>query len=95
MRQLVSTLINPQNGNLAFKVFDFEGGGYFDHIQRNNYYSLIFVKGGTGTVKADFTSYDLKQNTAFAFSPYQPFMFAAEKDLKGCVVQFHPDFFCI
>jgi AraC family transcriptional activator of pobA len=94
-RQMVSTLINPQNGNLAFKVFDLEGGGHFDHIQRNNYYSLIFVKGGTGSVKADFTTYELKQNSVFAFSPYQPFMFAPEEDLKGCAVQFHPDFFCI
>jgi len=94
-RPAVSTLINPQNGNLAFKIFDFEGHGYFDHVQRNNYYSLIFIQKGSGTVKADFSSYELRENTVFAFSPYQPFMFAAQDEMKGFAIQFHPDFFCI
>jgi len=96
MRKKAShTLINPQNGNLAFKVFDFESNEHFDHIQRNNYYSLIFVKQGTGTVKANFTSYELKEKSAFSFSPYQPFMFSLKGDFKGVAIHFHPDFFCI
>ena len=37
------TLINEQNGNLAFKLFFFEDNSYFDHLQRNNYYSLIWI----------------------------------------------------
>ncbi len=37
------TLVNPQNGNLAFKIFTFENNSFFDHIQRNNYYSLIWI----------------------------------------------------
>jgi AraC-like DNA-binding protein len=94
-QQTVFTLVNPQNGNLAFKVFDFDGHGYFDHIQRNNYYSLIFVQQGAGVVKADFTSYELEERTVFSFSPYQPFMFSAQQHLQGVAVQFHPDFFCI
>jgi AraC family transcriptional activator of pobA len=92
---MVTTLINPQNGNLAFKIFDFENNGHFDHVQRNNYYSLIFVKEGEGNVKADFATYELKRNTVFAFSPYQPFMFVPKGAIKGSVIQFHPDFFCI
>ncbi|KAA5535037.1 helix-turn-helix transcriptional regulator [Taibaiella lutea] len=92
---MVTTLINPQNGNLAFKIFDFESNEHFDHIQRNNYYSLIFVKEGEGIVKADFTNYELKRNTVFAFSPYQPFMFVPKETVKGFAIQFHPDFFCI
>ena len=28
------TLINPQNGNLAFKLFTFEDNSSFDHLQR-------------------------------------------------------------
>ena len=42
------TLINPNNGNLAFKLFEFEGHSHFNHIQRLNYYSLIWVKNGEG-----------------------------------------------
>ncbi|KAA2242724.1 AraC family transcriptional regulator [Chitinophaga agrisoli] len=92
---MVSTLVNSKNGHLAFKIFDFEGQGHFDHIHRNNYYSLIFLKQGKGSLKADFASYDLKDGSVFAFSPYQPFMFAAEDGIKGLAIQFHPDFFCI
>lgn len=89
------TLINPQNGNLAFKIFSFENNVIFDHIQRLNYYSIIWITKGSGKVKADFSEYDFKENTLFAFSPYQPFMFSSEEKLEGTVIQFHPDFYCI
>ncbi|MFM9839474.1 MAG: helix-turn-helix domain-containing protein [Cyclobacteriaceae bacterium] len=88
------TLVNPQNGNLAFKLLTFEDGSYFDHIQRNNYYSLIWITNGEGKVKADFAEYDFDENSLFAFSPYQPFMFSAAA-IKGTALYFHPDFFCI
>ncbi len=93
--QNVFTLVNPQNGNLAFKLFSFEDNSYFDHIQRNNYYSLIWLTKGTGKVKADFSEYDFSENSLFAFSPYQPFMLSSGKTTKGTALQFHPDFFCI
>jgi AraC family transcriptional activator of pobA len=93
--QSVFTLVNAQNGNLAFKINVFEDNSYFDHIQRNNYYSLIWNREGKGKVKADFTSYDFGPNSLFAFSPYQPFMFTAEESIKGVAIHFHPDFFCI
>jgi len=89
------TLINPQTGNLAFKVFSFNNNSHFDHIQRLNYYSLIWIKNGKGTAKADFSEYDFIQNTLFAFSPYQPFMFQTDMQIQGIVINFHPDFFCI
>jgi AraC family transcriptional activator of pobA len=88
------TLVNPQNGNLAFKILKFNDGGHFDHIQRNNYYSLIWITDGQGKLKADFSEYDFVKNTLFAFSPYQPFMFEAAQ-MKGTAIFFHPDFFCI
>lgn len=93
--QSVFTLVNPQNGNLAFKLFSFEDDRYFDHIQRNNYYSLIWLTQGDGKVKADFSEYDFQENSLFAFSPYQPFMMSGNKKLGGIAIQFHPDFFCI
>ena len=89
------TLVNPQNGNLAFKLFSFEDDSYFDHIQRNNYYSLIWLTQGDGKVKADFSEYDFQENSLFAFSPYQPFMMSGNQKLGGIAIQFHPDFFCI
>lgn len=89
------TLINPQNGNLAFKLSSFEGNNNFDHIQRHNYYSLIWVKKGTGKLKADFCEYEFQESTLFSFSPYQPFMLYNTKSISGIVLNFHPEFFCI
>jgi AraC family transcriptional activator of pobA len=90
----IFTLINPQNGNLAFKCTTFHDGSSFDHIQRHNYYSLIWIREGRGKMRADFKEYDFTSNTLFAFSPYQPFIFLQER-LHGVALYFHPDFFCI
>jgi AraC family transcriptional regulator, transcriptional activator of pobA len=95
VNQTALTLVNPQNGNLAFKLFTFEDDSHFDHIQRNNYYSIIWVTAGKGKVKADFAEYDFAENSLFAFSPYQPFMFSSTEKISGVTIHFHPDFFCI
>lgn len=95
LSQSVYTLVNQQNGNLAFKLFEFDNNSYFDHIQRNNYFTLILITSGEGTAKVDLCDYPFKENTLFAFYPYQPFMLCSEKPLRGISIQFHHDFFCI
>ena len=95
MNQTVHTLTNPLNGNLAFKIFNFEDNNHFDHLQRNNYYSLIWVKKGFGKVKADFAEHQFEENSLLAFSPYQPFMICTDQNIEGIAIHFHPDFFCI
>lgn len=90
-----ATLINPQNGHLAFKLFSFEDNGHFDHIQRLNYYSLIWIQKGKGKLKSDFSTYDFVDETLLAFAPYQPFMLQTDEAIEGVVIHFHPDFFCI
>lgn len=92
--QTTFTLINPQNGSLAFKLFSFEEN-LFSQIQRNNYFSLIWITEGNGQVKADFSEYDFEMNSLFAFAPYQPFMFSDNEKIKGYAIHFHTDFFCI
>ncbi|REG98129.1 helix-turn-helix domain-containing protein [Flavobacterium aquicola] len=93
--QSAFTLVNPQNGNLAFKLFSFESISCFDHIQRLNYYSLIWIQKGEGKVKADFSEYDFTKDQLLAFAPYQPFMLSSQDAIEGKVIHFHPDFFCI
>jgi AraC family transcriptional activator of pobA len=92
--QTAFTLVNKQTGNLAFKLFLFEDNSYFDHLQRNNYYSLIWVKEGNGKLKTDFSEYNFESNSLFSFTPYQPFMFLSGL-IKGIAIYFHSDFFCI
>lgn len=89
------TLIDPQTGNLAFKLFRFEKNNPFDHIQRLNYYTMIWLESGIGTVKADLSEYNFQKNILFSFSPYQPFMLNINGEASGWTINFHPDFFCI
>lgn len=93
--QLPLSLVNPENGNLAFRLITFEDGDYFGHEQRNNYYSLIWIKQGSGQLRCDFSDHPFAGNTLFSFSPYQAFIFLKTHEVKGVVIQFHPDFFCI
>lgn len=93
--QRVFTLINQQNGHLAFKLFWFEDNSHFDHLQHNNYYSLIWVKTGSGLLRADFSEYLFEENSLFAFAPYQPFLFSVNEKISGIAIQFHSDFYCI
>ncbi len=89
------TIINQQNGNLAFKLFSFTDNSHFDHLQRNNFYTIIWNKEGEGFLKADFSEYLFEANTLFAFAPYQPFLLSTDKKINGVAIQFHSDFFCI
>lgn len=93
--QPVHTLINQQNGNLAFKLFEFNNNSYFDYIQRNNYFTLILITKGAGKAKVDFSEYNFKENVLFSFYPYQPFMLNPKEDIEGFAIHFHHDFFCI
>lgn len=89
------TLVDPLTGNLAFKLFWFDDNNYFDHLQRNNYFSVIWIKEGSGKLKSDFSEYDFEKDNLLAFTPYQPFMLFTGQPINGIAIQFHPDFFCI
>lgn len=89
------TLTNPQNGNLAFKIFSFNDVSHFDHVQRLNYFVLILLRQGKGTLTADFSEHKIKGPAILCFAPYQPFMLKGNTDMIGQAICFHPDFFCI
>jgi AraC-like DNA-binding protein len=89
------TIINPRNGHLAFKVYSFGDNSSFDHLQRLNYYTVILLVQGRGKLSVDFAECDVSGNSLLFFAPYQPFMLQSSEDLRGIVLHFHSDFFCI
>ncbi|SRR5258708_2983208 len=91
----VYTLTNPRNGNLAFKIYPFLDNIPFDHLQRLNYYSVILLTAGRGRLNADFAEHEVLGGSLLFFAPYQPFMLQTSEDIRGVVLHFHPDFFCI
>jgi AraC family transcriptional activator of pobA len=93
--QTAFTLVNPQTGNLAFRLFSFDDNSNFDHLQRHNYYTVIWVTNGSGKLRWNFSEYDFEPNTLLAFAIYQPFMVITDEPFEGVALNFHPDFFCI
>ena len=88
-------LINPQSKSLVFKVFEFEDDEYFSTLKKYNYFSVILILAGKGSLIADISTYNFSKNSLMCFSLYQPFQIKCEKGFKGIMVNFHPDFFCL
>ncbi len=88
------TFRNPVNGELGFRIMYFEDDKHFKEVQRLPFFSIILISEGDGTLKADFTDYRISKRALLFFSPYQPFMINGAA-LKGVMINFHPDFFCI
>ena len=88
-------LYNPQTKSLVFKVFTFERDEYFNSLKQYNYFSVILILAGKGSLIADISEYSFDENSLMCFSLYQPFKIQCEKGLKGIMVNFHPEFFCL
>ncbi len=92
--QTSKSVLNRQNGELAFKILHFENNTQFDHMQRNNYYVLAWLTKGVGILKTPYFEYCIKNDSMFSFAPYQPFLVESER-CEGVAIYFHSDFFCI
>ncbi len=88
------TIVNEQNGNLAFKIISFHDSSHFDYFQRNNFHTMVLISEGSGDLVTNFGKFAISENSFFAFAPYQAFMIKGE-NCKGLAIQFHSEFFCI
>ena len=86
------SMANQINENFIFNFYKFEENCFFGQIQRNNYFSLIWVKEGNGKVKTGFSEFDFGKNSLFAFAPFQPYLISTENPIKGMVINFHAGF---
>lgn len=91
---MAQTIINRQNGELAFRLERFQDLSQFDHVQRKNYYSLVIFSDSKVKMLADFSEYELAGSHMVALAPYQPYMFSSDDTCNGILLNFHPDFFC-
>jgi AraC family transcriptional activator of pobA len=87
-------LRNPADGELGFRIIHFEDDKHFKEVQRVPYFSIILLSEGDGELKADFADYQIFKGAILFLSPFQPFMIDGTT-LKGVMINFHPDFFCI
>ena len=87
-------LRNPADEELGFRIVHFEDDNHFSEVQRLPYFSIIVVSEGDGELKADFADYQISKGAILFLSPFQPFVIDGAT-LKGVMINFHPDFFCV
>ena len=91
---MAQIIVDKQNGELAFRLEQFNNLSQFDHVQRKNYYSLIILNGCSFTLLADVSEHELDGSYMICLAPYQPHMITSERNCSGILLNFHPDFFC-
>ncbi|CAM3870377.1 helix-turn-helix domain-containing protein [Flavobacterium branchiophilum] len=81
----------------VFSIFHFEDISFWKNIKKSNFYSIIFTESGIGNICIDCQKRHIHHKTAVFLYPYQKVSwdFETDKIIKGIIIQFHPDFFCI
>lgn len=88
-------LVNPADKKLAFSIEPFEDGSRFDSLQRLPYSSVIWITHGQAELKVNFSVYNMQAGNMLFLSPYQPFAITGGERIRGVMINFHPEFFCL
>jgi len=89
------TLTDPQTKDIALKITYFKDNSLFNSLKRYNYFSMLLVSKGKGSVLRDETRYGFNSDCLLCFAIYQPFMVKPESEMEGVLIDFHPGFFCL
>jgi AraC family transcriptional activator of pobA len=89
------TIVNQADKKLIFNITPFDNGDHFSTIQRLPFSSVIWITQGSAKLKVDFSLYPLMAGHMLFLSPFQPFSFSDTEGIKGIMVNFHPEFFCL
>ncbi|OWK39142.1 helix-turn-helix domain-containing protein [Fimbriiglobus ruber] len=95
MARAPETLYDPRNGDLSLKVTDWTLALDAEAPTRTNYFTIYWVRSGSGTFWADSGSYPFTAPALLFFVPYQYVRFAPTGPVEGVGVQFHANFLCI
>jgi len=63
--------------------------------RRHNYYMIIWILQGSGTLLADLEQYDITGNTVYCLAPGQILLFNAGAQTSGYVISFTTEFLCL
>ena len=87
-------LFDPEKGGLAFRLDPLEDG-ILSEPQRFNYFTVVWVREGHGEFHPDLAGYRFQAPTLLFGNPYQTVFVSPLSPLRGTVLQFHANFFCI
>lgn len=75
-------LTNPVRESPSFKVSHFESDEQFNHLASYNYFVVIIMLKGSGSLLADSSTYAFSNISLMSFSLYQPFKIICKKGLR-------------
>ncbi|WP_031501043.1 helix-turn-helix domain-containing protein, partial [Bryobacter aggregatus] len=88
-------LYDPRNGDLALKLEHFQVAPGDWELPRSNCFTIYWIQLGRGDFHADFGCYSFEPNSLLFRVPYQFARLHAAEHLRGILLQFHANFFCI
>lgn len=91
---VTDALYDPRNGDLSLRVVDFSIATA-TLLQRSNYFSIVYLETGSGSVAVDDALHTYHGPCLFFFVPYQQVRFASQVGSSASAVQFHANFLCI
>ena len=93
-------LLKFQNGALPFKVqtiqnFTEDQDDINEVPHSHNYYEMIWVIKGQGTLYADMQEYTIESNTIFCLKPNEAHQFQIHPEMEGFILSFTDSFFSL
>ena len=88
-------LFDPRLGQPALKVETLRAGVDLARPQRFNYFTIVWVRRGTGRFWADLARHAFDGPTLLFAVPYQILRIDPCDQVDGTVIQFHANFLCI
>ena len=95
MSQTSYTLVDPQTKEMALRITYFKDNSHFNRLAKYNYFSMLLVFKGKGSVVRDDSTYEFNSGCLLCFAIYQPFMVSPDNEFEGVLINFHPGFFCL
>lgn len=80
---------------MALSITSFMDDSLFSSMKKYNYFSMLLVSKGEGSVLRDEARYAFGSSCLLCFSIYQPFLVKPQGKLEGILINFHPGFFCL
>jgi AraC family transcriptional activator of pobA len=88
-------LYDPRAGGESLRVGDVRFGAGPHEPARTNYFGVYRIDSGAGAVAADAAFHPFGPGGLLFFAPYQYVRFAADRPLRGEVIDFHANFLCV
>ncbi len=94
-RGVTGNLYDPRQGDQAIRIQSLRLDRKPTDPPRTNYFSIYFVKSGSGTFWADASKFAFGSDSLLFFVPYQHIRIAPDGPVLGEVIHFHANFLCV